>query len=87
MKQHRLHLLLGLLGLVVSATLLLAIVFTEMRNRETLTTRINTTQEAHAAQPKISPPSLQVHPKTADEIIATIDKNFNNEIDGRNFKE
>lgn len=53
MKPRRLYILLGILGLVTSITIILAIAYGELRNRETLTTKIRQAQEAAAAEEKL----------------------------------
>lgn len=82
MKEHRLALLLGLLGIVSSLTILLAIAFAELRGRETLTTKIKQVDESQAAQTK---PQKVVSPviTNPDDILAAIDTAFIKDSQGQ----
>lgn len=71
-------LLLGMLGMVTSLTLLLAIGFAELRGRETLTTRVKQVEETQAAELKSTDPPITLE-KSPDEILNTIDRQFNDE--------
>jgi hypothetical protein len=86
MKEHRMTLLMGLLGVVTSLTLLLAIAFSELKNRETLTTKLKQVEESSAAElkPTPTPAILQKNP---DDLLNSIDKIFNSEPVMQNITE
>lgn len=86
MNEKRVTILLGVLGLVTSFTLLLAIAFAELRGRETLTTKIKQVEETQAAQVPPTNPPLKLQ-KTSDEILNAVDRHFNSEPVMQNIKE